>query len=564
MSRRWLTILAAITAAFSAPRAFGEVYGNFECVGVVADLPSGHTVAQIGEVRVYIDDGGAWKRVQNAVRVGFENFYASSVFNLEPGTNYNFRVEFYNTTASLIDTQYMGGSTRAEPAIPATANNLFVSTSGSDSGAGTIGDPFATVAHAFSVATAGTTIHLRGGTYYQGEVYPPRDGTAANPIVLRAYGGENVILDGAEPSLISTSWTTVQPQVYRRSYTGDPRNVTLKRKSNGEVFRAFMMATADEVITRTSEGYSFDTLLIDAAYCADGANLTIRVPSGQISDYDVYVSARNTGIYLENRDFIYIDGITFTHYGHGDYSRGIYVYSSSDILVQNCKFLYNNVGVWVKNNSHRVTVQDNLCVDDTADWHFGYTKSAGVHYHSEVETGLVTCGGTYSGRGLVVRRNVIRGLFDGSGLAPFAGYTGARTAETEFYDNDVQHIADDFIEIDGYARNFRVFRNYMRVSLSGISLAQALDGPTWLVRNVIADCGLVPATTVEGYESYPFKTNGGPHPEIGSGEVFFYHNTAYTLDPASRAVLIKHATWRRFTFRNNIWCGKWRGFDSWE
>ena len=34
-------------------------------------------------------------------------------------------------------------------------------------------------------------------------------------------------------------------------------------------------------------------------------------------------------------------------------------------------------------------------------------------------------------------------------------------------------------------------------------------------------------------------TNGGPHPEIGSGHVFFYHNTAYTDDPDSRAMLVK-------------------------
>jgi len=560
---RWRVALSAAALIFAAAAARAEVYGNFESAGVIADLPAGQTVDDIGEVRVYIRDGASWKRVQNAVRVGFEDFYASSVFNLAPGTAYDFKVEFYNTSAALVDTQYISGNTRPEPAIPATANEIFVSPSGSDSGAGTIGDPFATVAHAFSVATAGTTIYLRGGTYYQGEVRPPRDGTAADPIVLRAYNGETAVLDGADPGLISTTWTTVAAQVYRRSYTGDPRNVTLKRKSDGEVFRAFMMGTADEVVTATSEGHTFDHWLIDAAFCADGTNLTIRVPAGQISDYEVYVSARNTGIYLENRDFIYIDGITFTHYGHGSYSRAIYVYSSSDILVQNCKFLYNNVGVWVKNNSHRVTLQDNLCVDDTADWHFGYTKSMGVNYHSEVETGLVICGGTYSGRGLVVRRNTITGLFDGAGLAPFAGYGASRTAETEFYDNVLYHIADDFMEIDGYARNFRIYRNRMRISLSGISLAQALDGPTWIVGNVIADCGLVPATIVEGYESYPFKTNGGPHPDIGSGEVFFYHNTAYTSDPASRAILIKHAKWRKFTFRNNIWCGKWRGFDSW-
>ncbi|MHC4713466.1 MAG: DNRLRE domain-containing protein [Planctomycetota bacterium] len=507
----------------------GEVYGTYECAGVIADLPTGYTVGDIQEVRVYLDDTGVWKRQQDAVQVGALDIFASSVFGLSPDTSYTFKVEFYDTTPELIAAGTLAGSTRPETSIPVTASEIYVAPGGSDGGAGTIGDPFATLGHALSVVTAGTTIYLRGGTYYDTEVSPTVSGTASDPIVIRAYAAETPVLDGAEETLVDTAWTDLGGGVYSHAYTGDPRNVCLKRKSDDVVFRSYMMGTVAEVTSQISDGYTFATLNIDTAYCADGADITILVPGGVIGDYYVYVSKCNTGIYFENRAFYYIDGITFTHYGALDYSRAMYVYSSSDILVQNCEFLYNNVGVWVKENSHRVTVQDCLCVDDTADWHFGYTKSLGVVYSGEVETGLVTCGGTYEGRGLVVRRNTIQGLFDGSGLAPFSAYNGTSTAETEFYDNIIDHVADDFMEIDGYARNFRIFRNYMRESLSGlsgISLAQALDGPIWILRNVIGDCGVCFGTINEGWEGYPFKTNGGPHPEIGSGEVFFYHNLA--------------------------------------
>jgi hypothetical protein len=120
------------------------------------------------------------------------------------------------------------------------------------------------------------------------------------------------------------------------------------------------------------------------------------------------------------------------------------------------------------------------------------------------------------------------------------------------------------MEIDGYARNYRIFRNDMRESLSGISLAQALDGPVWIVRNLIVDCGISKATELEGFQGYPFKTNGGHGTEIGSGRIFFFHNTATSRDPASHAMLVKNATWTRITLRNNIWIGQSHGFLSWS
>ncbi len=83
---------------------------------------------------------------------------------------------------------------------------------------------------------------------------------------------------------------------------------------------------------------------------------------------------------------------------------------------------------------------------------------------------------------------------------------GARTSETDFYQNEIRDVADDFIETDGYSRNVRIFENQMDGSLSGISLAQALDGPTWVMYNIIANCGVCVATQSGGDWGYPIKT----------------------------------------------------------
>ena len=141
----------------------------------------------------------------------------------------------------------------------------------------------------------------------------------------------------------------------------------------------------------------------------------------------------------------------------------------------------------------------------------------------------------------------------------------ARSQETDFYHNRILGCLDDFMELDGFSRNVRVFENYMRRSLSGVSVAQALDGPTFVIYNVLADCGLTASTTREGNWSYPFKTNGGPGADtVGSGPMFFYHNTAYTTDPQSHAMLVKRPIWIHLTLKNNIWVGQKLGFEIWR
>lgn len=241
--------------------------------------------------------------------------------------------------------------------------------------------------------------------------------------------------------------------------------------------------------------------------------------------------------------------------------------SSSENLIQDCAFYYCNTGVALKNESSNNTVQASTFMDDLAHWHFSYTKtSAGWDYHQQIETGGVYTTARYTGRGLVVRDNYMEGLFDGAHFGPWVEVNPI-TSESDFIGNTVIDIADDFIETDGYSRNVRIIDNFMDRSLSGISLAQALDGPTFIIRNVIANSGVCHATTDPydyEYEGYPVKTNGGPKPDIGSGPVFFYHNSVWTSDPKSRAFLVKSAKWRVLVFRNNIWCGMAQGLDAWH
>ncbi|MCP4607895.1 MAG: hypothetical protein GY845_04175 [Planctomycetes bacterium] len=85
------------------------------------------------------------------------------------------------------------------PAMVANVNaatNYYVSTSGSDSATGTIGDPWRHIDYAVDRVSAGDTIYVRGGTYNERVTMTSVSGSVGNIITLRNYPGETPIIDG--------------------------------------------------------------------------------------------------------------------------------------------------------------------------------------------------------------------------------------------------------------------------------------------------------------------------------------------------------------------------------
>jgi hypothetical protein len=94
--------------------------------------------------------------------------------------------------------------------LTASAATYYVSTTGNDGAAGTIGAPWLTWQKGFETVVAGDTLYIRGGTYasagtlrgadYVAAYVNNHDGTAVNPIVVLNYTGETPILDCATMS----------------------------------------------------------------------------------------------------------------------------------------------------------------------------------------------------------------------------------------------------------------------------------------------------------------------------------------------------------------------------
>ncbi|MFD9438428.1 right-handed parallel beta-helix repeat-containing protein [Streptomyces sp. NPDC060006] len=77
------------------------------------------------------------------------------------------------------------------------ATDLYVATNGSDSNPGTLAAPLKTIQRAVDLAQAGVTIQVRGGTYAPStNIQLIKSGTAGQPITLRGYNGERVVIDG--------------------------------------------------------------------------------------------------------------------------------------------------------------------------------------------------------------------------------------------------------------------------------------------------------------------------------------------------------------------------------
>jgi len=113
--------------------------------------------------------------------------------------------------------------------FPATsiafAATYYVATTGSDSNSGTISSPFRTINHGLALATAGSTVYVRGGSYYEQVVFP-NSGSSGNLISLLGYPGETAAIDGSNFTVGAGRYTLVAIDSKNYIYIGsiDIRN----------------------------------------------------------------------------------------------------------------------------------------------------------------------------------------------------------------------------------------------------------------------------------------------------------------------------------------------------
>jgi hypothetical protein len=245
-------------------------------------------------------------------------------------------------------------------------------------------------------------------------------------------------------------------------------------------------------------------------------------------------AASGSALALDNTSYIVVDGFEIRNGGSDDDGIGVYLRASAHLTVRNCA---------IHDNGHY-----NVLVAKAGEYSGGVQQS-GFHLleNNDVTDTHGTCSGpsyencpgeTYygikldnnAGAGTVIRSNHVhghadnmspcgdedvgRGLADGAAVLALVGSGKWTNHDLEIYDNLIEDARDDAIELDGICVNARVYRNRIKNAQNGISLAPALPGPYFVVRNVLG--GTI------GESMIKLNTNGQAN--VASRHLYLYHN----------------------------------------
>lgn len=138
-------------------------------------------------------------RVENCIHpaygVNYGNLLAGSVFNLEPGTEYEVRLRLEDADGGRAE-RVISARTRAIPAVPEGARVRYV-VPGEGGGSGTREDPFRGIRSADASARPGDIILLLPGVYdCETTLKLTSSGEPGRPITWQGQDRDGVILDG--------------------------------------------------------------------------------------------------------------------------------------------------------------------------------------------------------------------------------------------------------------------------------------------------------------------------------------------------------------------------------
>ncbi len=215
------------------------------------------------------------------------------------------------------------------------AADLYVSIQGSDANPGTSAQPFRTITYAYGRASAGTTIHVLPGVYYDYTsgwgIHLGNSGTAASPIVLRSEVRGGAIIDGQNAAdrnqgfYIDGSYNTVDGFVIRNCTLG---GISIWANGNRII---------NNEIHHNGTPASTSTNGRDGVYSSEGTSGNFY-GANSIHDNGRAGSNLDHGLYLCGANETVINNLLFRNAGSGLQIAGY-------TTVSNMK-VYNNVMAW--------------------------------------------------------------------------------------------------------------------------------------------------------------------------------------------------------------------------
>jgi hypothetical protein len=261
-------------------------------------------------------------------------------FQAEAGTLANCATQVTDATAAGGGTVLFGGAACTPPqqttygaSLPITyslasltGTQRFVATNGSDTtGTGAVGAPYATVTRAYSAASSGDSIVVRGGTYRQGNIAI----SSSKPVKIIAYPGEIPVFNGAQA--VSGGWTTEGSFQYR-AYT--PMPVT---DGSGISFTTGQNLTGDGVGKFPDQAWvgttqlrqvSAKSSLANGTFWVDTANNRLYMTATNVAQGNVEISQNRMFITVQAANTT-LEGIRITRYSNTASDYGVVKFTNA-------------------------------------------------------------------------------------------------------------------------------------------------------------------------------------------------------------------------------------------
>jgi hypothetical protein len=441
--------------------------------------------------------------------------WAGSVMWLAPGASYEVR--------AVIDDPDGGGAviaqtvTRSEPVAAVTGRTWWVATDGQDAADGTSGAPLATLQAATGRANPGDEIRVRPGVYYQ-SLNATRAGSPSAPIQLVA-DGPGVVIDGADPAYLQRGdWRNDGGGIYSVPYTSATRLVAA---DGGERLYAHANLAA----------LQSGALGVTQGWAAEGGRLYVRLESGGSPvGRTIYVARYQTGLFI-GASYWQVRGLEVRHFGTASGGAGIRVHDGAGcVIADNHVHTTGGRPIFLTGVSANGLIERNRVTDPRIDtWPWNAVKA-----HWEEITGISNRGG----RGHVIRRNTVEGMFNGID-ARDGDFDENVAADCDIHDNLITRIGDDALEIDVVSGiNVRVWNNRLDDVYVGFSIAPIVQGPTYVLYNTVST----------------LRRSGFKFSLSSTGEAWICHNTIVCTQAQTSAVHPSGPYWN-MRFRNNVLTG---------
>ena len=477
------------------------------------------------------------------------NRFVGTIFNLSPNDHVKVRVTLYNLKTHKAHVFHDEINTRSSNIPKSVGNTLHVDVNkGSDINAdGSIEKPYATIAQALEFIKPNTTLLIHAGTYHEQIDVPYGDKKSQEGqfVTIRSASDGLVILDGISPTLKkANAWSDEGNNIYstsvKQSYFVGIDGQRLWRYDDFTRFKNLSL--------KTNGGFYVDKEI---------GKLYVKLPNNASPNrHEIQVSTLDYGLQLNNISNLVIRDLTFRGYGAGQFSHAISISEDSkEIWIVNNRFENMETSIWLEGYSENITIMNNDFSDQGIN---AFTWDNVKEHQWWLERGAVFCSNDgYSGRGLIFYKNTVHDMFDGIKITGKEILNYANNSDVEA--NIFRHLSDDGIETDGWSSNVRIINNRFENLLSGVSVAPAIGGPTYVIGNIMDNLNNVAGTD---YETVAVKFNVSDEP--ASGEIFVYYNTASTHEKDQAAFSVTNNSAAQGVFlKNNIWVGTAYAFYYW-